>query len=289
MLRYFAYVFIVAMAVVMAVFIVFLLVGGLAGRAASPTDLRLTAFDAVAVPAPKHVLGQAVLEDLRHAKRVDQASIFFRFHEDYVDAGWFNKQGVAMGSRRGGLPEGRHPYEVFVSELTGPIGLWATGTVWVRTPETSVLWVDAGAVLPPPDRSAGGGPSGIVREAIETLKNLAFGRQLVYLVATDAGRYGAMRRQLADTPLPPGPAWWVEPESEPQSLASLKRTWPKVDAALVGSRRLAEATGTLGLRVLAVPAPAETEGAPPAESVAWPEVGRRLSAKTKDANAKEGN
>jgi len=279
-LRYFAYVFLVAMAVVMAVFIVFLLVGGLAGRAASPTDLRLTAFDAVAVPAPKHVLGQAVLEDLRHAKRVGQASIFFRFHEDYVDAGWVDKQGIAMGLRRGGLPEGRHPYEAFVSELTGPLGLRATGTVWVRTPETSVLWVDAGAVLP---------PTGAVPEAIETLKSLASGRQLVYLVATDAGRYGAMRRQLADTPLPPGPAWWVEPESEPQSLASLKRTWPKVDAALVGSRRLAEAAGTLGLRVLAVPAPADAEGTPPAESVAWSDVGRRLSAKTKDANAKEGN
>jgi hypothetical protein len=288
-LRYFAYVFIVATAVVIAVFIVFLLVGGLAGRAASPTDLRLTVFDAVAVPAPEHVRGRAVLEDLRHAKRVGQVSIFFRFHEDYVDAGWVNKQGIAVGLRRGGLPEGRHPYEAFVSELTDPIGLWATGTVWVRTPKTSVLWVDAGAVLPPTGRSAGGGPSGIVREAIETLKGLAFGRQLVYLVATDAGRYGAMRRRLADAPLPPGPAWWVEPESEPQSLASLKRTWPKVDAALVGSRRLAEAAGTLGLRVLAVPAPAETEGAPPAESVTWPEVDRRLSAETKGANAEEGN
>ena len=280
MLRYFAYVFIVAMAVVMAVFVVFLLVGGLAGRAAAPTDLRLTVFDAVAVPAPKHVLGRAVLEDLRHAKRVGQASIFFRFHEDYVDAGWVNKRGIATSLRRGGLPEGRHPYEAFVSELTGPLGLRATGTVWVRTPETSILWVDAGPVLP---------PAGAVPEAIETLKGLAFGRQLVYLVATDAGRYGAMRRQLADAPLPPGPAWWVEPESEPRSLASLKRTWPKVDAALVGSRRLAEAAGTLGLQVLAVPAPADAEEAPPGETVAWPEVGRRLSAKTKDTNAKKGN
>jgi len=279
-LRYFAYVFIVAMAVVMAAFIVFLLVGDLAGRIGSPTDLRLTVFDVVALPAPKHVVGQAVLEDLGHAKRVGQASIFFRFHEDYVDAGWVNKQGIAVALHRGGLPEGRHPYEAFVSELTGPLGLRATGTVWVRTPETSILWVDAGAVLLP----TGAGP-----QATRTLKGLAFGRQLVYLVATDAGRYGAMRRQLADAPLPPGPAWWVEPESEPQSLASLKRTWPKVDAALVGSRRLAEAAGTLGIRVLAVTAPADAEGAPPGESVAWPEVGRRLSAKTKDANAKEGN
>ena len=280
MLRYFAYVFIVTMAVVMAVFIVFLLVGGLAGRAASPTDLRLTVFDDVALPTPKRVRGQAVLEDLGHAKRVGQASIFFRFQEDYVDAGWFNKQSIAVGIRRGGLPEGRHPYEAFVSELTGPLGLRATGTVWVRTPETSVLWVDAGTVLP---------PTGTVPEAIETLKDLAFGRQLVYLVATDVGRYGAMRRQLADAPLPPGPAWWVEPESEPRSLASLRRTWPKVDAALVGSRRLAEAAGTLGLQVLAVPAPADAEEAPPGETVAWPEVGRRLSAKIKDANTKEGN
>jgi len=279
-LRYFAYVFIVAMAVVMAVFVVFLLVGGLTGRAASPTDLRLTVFDVVALPAPKRVPGRAVLEDLGHAKRVGQASIFFRFDEDYVDTGWFNKQSIAAGSRRGGLPEGRHPYEVFVSELTGPLGLRATGTVWVRTPETSVLWVDAGAVLP---------PTGVVREAAETLKNLAFDRQLVYLVATDAGRYGAMRRRLADAPLPPGPAWWVEPESEPQSLASLKRTWPKVDAAVVGSRRLAEASGTLGLRVLAVPAPTEADEAPPGEPVAWPDVGRRLSAKTNDANGEEGN
>lgn len=280
MLRYFAYVFIVAMAVVMAVTVAVLLVGGLAGRIGSATDLRLTVFDVVALPAPNRVRGQAVLEDLGHANRVGQVPIFFRFHEDYVDAGWVNKRGIAVGTRRGGLPEGRHPYEAFVSELTGPLGLRATGTVWVRTPETSVLWVDAGAVLP---------PTGVVREAIETLKGLASGRQLVYLVATDAGRYGAMRRQLADAPLPPGPAWWVEPESEPQSLASLKRTWPKVDAALVGSRRLAEAAGTLGLQVLAVTAPADAEGAPPAESVAWPDVGRRLSAKTKDANAKEGN
>jgi hypothetical protein len=279
-LRYFAYVFLVAMAVVLAVFVVFLLVGGLTGRAASSTDLRLTVFDVVALPAPQNVRGQAVLEDLGHANRVGQVSIFFRFHEDYVDAGWVNQQGIATGLRRGGLPEGRHPYEAFVSELTGPLGLRAKGTVWVRTPETSVLWVDAGAVLP---------PTGAVPEATRTLKGLAFGRQLVYLVATDAGRYGAMRRQLADTPLPPGPAWWVEPESEPQSLASLKRTWPKVDAAVVGSRRLAEAAGTLGLRVLAVPAPADAEGATPGESVAWPEVGRRLAAKTKDANAKEEN
>lgn len=280
MLRYFAYVFIVAMAVVMAVTVAVLLVGGLAGRVGSATDLRLTVFDVVALPTPARARGRAVLEDLGHANRVGQAPIFFRFHEDYVAAGWVNKQGVAVGTRRGGLPEGRHPYEAFVSELTGPLGLRATGTVWVRAPETSVLWVDAGAVLP---------PTGVVREAIETLKGLASGRQLVYLVATDAGRYGAMRRQLADTPLPPGPAWWVEPESEPQSLASLKRAWPKVDAALVGSRRLAEAAGTLGLQVLAVTAPADAEGAPPAESVAWPDVGRRLSAKTKDANAKEGN
>jgi len=280
MLRYFGYVFIVAMAVVMAVFVVFLLVGGLAGRIASPTNLRLTAFDVVAVPLPGRIRGRGILEDLGHAKRVGRAPIFFRFHEDYVDAGWVNKQGIAVGARRGGLPEGRHPYEAFVSELTGPLGLRATGTVWVRTPETRVLWVDAGAVLP---------PLGIVPEAIETLKGLASGRQLVYLVASDAGRYGVMRRQLAEAPLPPGPAWWVEPESEPQSLAPLKRTWPKVDAAVVGSRRLAEAAGTFDLQVLIVSAPAEAEEAPPGETVAWPDVGRRLSAKTKDANVKEGN
>lgn len=280
MVRYFAYVFIVVMAAVMAGFLVFLLVGGLAGQAASPTDLRLTVFDAVALPAPQNVRGQAVLENLGHDKRVGQASIFFRFHEDYVDAGWVNHQGIAVGSRRGGLPEGPHPYEVFVSELTGPIGLRAKATVWVRTPDTRVLWVDAGAVLP---------PTGAAAEAMETLQGLASGRQLVYLVATDAGRYGAMRRQLAEAPLPPGPAWWVEPESEPQSLASLKRTWPTVDAVLVGSRPLAEAAGTLGLRVLAVTAPADGKGAPTGETVAWPDVGRRLSDKTKDADAKEGN
>jgi len=288
-LRYFGYVFIVAMAVVMAATVAVLLVGGLAGRAASPTDLRLTVFDVVALPAPERVRGRAVLEDLRHAKRVSQAPILFLFHKDYVAVGWMNKQGVAIGSCGGGLPEGRHPYGAFVSELTGPLGLRATGTVWVRTPETSVLWIDAGAVLSPMRVASGDPPTGAVPEAIETLRGLAFDRQLVYLVATDAGRYGAMRRQLADTPLPSGPAWWVEPESEPQSLASLKRTWPKVDAALVGSRRLAEAAGTFDLRVLIVSAKAEADEAPPGEPVAWSEVGRRLSAKTNDANGEEGN
>ena len=283
MLRYFAYVFIVAMAVIMAAIIAFFLVGGLAGRIESATDYRLTVFDTVAVPTPAGLRGQAVLEDLGHDRPVPQASLYFHFSDGYVDAGWIDKRGIAVGARRGGLPEGRHPYEAFVSELTDSLGLRATGTVWVRPPETKILWVDADALLALPGRSAG-----IVPEALATLKNLAFTRQLVYLVAADVGNYRATRRRLADTPLPPGPAWWVEPAAEPQSLASLKRTWPSIEAAIVASSRLAEAAGPIGLMILTVPA-ADAEGAPSAGTVTWAEVGRRLSAKTKDANAKEGN
>jgi hypothetical protein len=287
-LRYFAYVFIVALAVTMAATVAVLLVGGLAGRIESATDRRLTVFDTVAVPTPAGLRGQAVLEDLGHDRPVSQASLYFHFPDGYVDAGWINKRGIAVGTRRGGLPEGRYPYEAFVSELTGSLGLRATGAVWVRPPETKILWVDADALLALPGRSADGGPAGIVPEAIATLKDLAFTRQLVYLVAADVGNYRATRQRLADAPLPPGPAWWVEPLSEPQSLASLKRTWPSVEAAIVASSRLAEAVGPIGLMLLTVPA-ADAEGAPQAGTVTWAEVGRRLSAKTKDANAKEGN
>jgi len=289
-LRHLALVFIVVMAAVLFAAVVWLLAGGLAEsqRAGSAPPLRLTALDAMATPSPGRVRGAAVLEDVARGRRVRRVALYFRFDDGYVGAGWVNAEGVVACLRRGGQSEGRHPYEVFVSELSPEVGLCASATVWVVAPETAVLWVDAAAVAAP-RQAARGGEQGRTavggRASAETppdtlraLQTLASGRQLVYLVVADLGSYAEARERLTDGGVPAGPAVWIEPGTEQKSLGGLARTWPNIAGAVVCSEGLAEAVKAVGPEAFLV-CPAAGAGAAPKGPVgSWDDVARRLGA-----------
>jgi len=279
-LRHLALVFIVVMASVLFAAVVWLLVGGLAESRRPP--LRLTALDAMAPPSPGRVRGAAVLEDVARGRRVRRVGLYFRFDDGYVGAGWVNAEGVVACLRRGGQGEGRHPYEVFVSELSPEVGLCASATVWVVAPETAVLWVDAAAVAAVGGRASAETPP----DARRALQTLASGRRLVYLVAADLGSYAEARERLTDGGVPAGPAVWIEPGTEQKSLRGLARTWPNIAGAVVCGEGLAEAVKAVGPEAFLVRPAAGAGAAPKGPVGSWDDVARRLGAS--GAGGREG-
>jgi len=162
------------------------------------------------------------------------------------------------------------------------LGVRARGTIWARPPEVPVVWVDATALVPGGAPRRTEGLSAAPQKALSALGALAATHQAVYLVATGLGDYAPVRRRLGDLQAPPGPAIWVEPEAERRSLDRLKRTWPRVRAALLCSPGLAETAAHLKVQVLSVPpirarqeaADRETSSG---EVLTWPEVIKRLA------------
>ncbi|MGB2937759.1 MAG: hypothetical protein WBD05_06125 [Phycisphaerae bacterium] len=284
MFRSLGQVFLVTTAAGLAVAVAVILIGGFDDRLASATKWRLTALDAAAPVGPHRAEALVILEDLDYARPVPDAELVFRFEDGYVGATRTGRTGRARCRRNEGLAEGRHPFEVFLSETSPRLGVRARGTIWARPPEVPVVWVDAAALVPCGATRCTEGLSAAPQKALSALGALAATHQAVYLVATGLGDYALVRRRLGDLQAPPGPAIWVEPEAERRSLERLKRTWPRVRAALLCSPRLAEAAAHLKVQVLPVPpirarqevaADRETSSG---EVLTWPEVIERLAA-----------
>jgi hypothetical protein len=241
------------------------LMGGLSQRVTLDRGLRLTALDAVAAEGARSVQVAAVLADRRTGRPVPSGRAVVRFADGWVGAAAFGPRGIAWYTRPGGLPVGEHPYEVAMSEEQPLLDVRACATVWVRSAETPVVWVDAAAILPP----GSGGP--IAPDAAETLRALADRHALVYLVAGDLDRYEAVRRGAAG--VASGPAVWIAPGTAARTLKGLQAAWPKVAAALVADADLRQAAAGRQVPVLSVPraGDASAEAAGP-----WREVRLRL-------------
>jgi len=135
------------------------------------------------------------------------------------------------------------------SETGTWIGVEAEGTAWVEPKGAVVMWVDAAAVG---------------EASREALKTLARRGRLVYLVASDVEDYVAVRRRVAASGCPAGPAVWLRPTQERGDLVTLHQTWPHVERALVCSASLAQKVETLQVKAWRVPradgGPAEAGG-----------------------------
>ena len=123
------------------------------------------------------------------------------------------------------------------------------------------------------------GPPGAeaVRAALDTLKTLAAGRQVVYLVSAPAQEYALVRRGLQEIAAPPGPAIWVTPGEEARRLALLRQAGPNVDAALVCSPALADAAAKLKIKVCRVPRAGESVAGAAEGAGGWADVPGQVS------------
>ena len=278
MLRYMGSILVVLATLGLAAGLVVALMGGLSQRVTLDRGLRLTALDAVAAEGARSVQVAAVLADRRTGRPVPSGRAVVRFADGWVGAAAFGPRGIAWYTRPGGLPVGEHPYEVAMSEEQPLLDVRACATVWVRSAETPVVWVDAAAILPP----GSGGP--IAPDVAETLCGLAGRYALVYLVAGDLDRYEAVRRRAVPaSPCVAGPAEqggvasgaavWIAPGTAARTLKGLQAVWPKVTAAVAADPDLRAAAAGRRAPVLAVPraGDASAEAAGP-----WRDVRLRL-------------
>jgi len=112
---------------------------------------------------------------------------------------------------------------------------------------------------------------------LDTLKTLAAGRQVVYLVSAPAQEYALVRRGLQEIAAPPGPAIWVTPGEEARRLALVRQAGPNVDAALVCSPALADAAAKLKIKVCRVPRAGESVAGAAEGAGGWADVPGQVS------------
>jgi len=183
--------------------------------------------------------------------------LLVRFPDGWTGIDWASPRGTGGVAHPGMLPRGPHPYEVAFSDTDPRMYVRARGTAWIEPATAAVLWVDAAAIVQAgPLAYAEAADPAANAEAVAALKRLAAGRRMVYLVATEARDYAAMRRRLATGGAPAGPALWLPPGSERTILPALIREWPPVSAAVVCSPALAAAADGVKVRVWRV-APAD--------------------------------
>ncbi|MBE3097765.1 MAG: hypothetical protein IMZ44_11650, partial [Planctomycetes bacterium] len=255
MLKYFGYLLIVLVALTLAASAVVCLFGGLAERFQTVGSVRLVAFDDLANMQSGSLRLAARLEDLDYGRPIPGAWMVFRFDDGWTRSAWTDTTGVTRSIHRGALGAGRHEFSVSFPDTHPRLDIRARGSVWVLPPGARVLWVDAAAVeggAGPVVSPAGQPGAEAARAALDTLKTLAAGHQVVYLVSAPAQEYARVRRGLQEIAVPPGPAIWVTPGEEARRLALVRQAGPNVDAALVCSPALADAAARLKVKVCRV-------------------------------------
>lgn len=278
MLRYVAYILIVLTAVGLMAAVGVFLIGGLAARLGTSGAVRLTAFDGVTTDGPGPCRLRAMMEDAQFNRPILLARLFLRFDDGWTGTSRTSRNGACLINAPG-RPVGRHVFTVMLSELDPRLGVRADGYLWVRAADTRVLWIDADSFLPhttAADTAAGRLPAPAL-DALDAVKTLAGGRQVVYLVWAEAAEYRARRQALQNPSIPPGPAYWVKPGEESQRLGALRSVWPRVDGAVVCSEALAAAAGDRKIVTWRVPSAGGAQGGTPAMIRSWHEVLDRLT------------
>jgi hypothetical protein len=279
-LKYFGYLLIVLVALTLAASAVVCLFGGLAERFQTVGSVRLVAFDDLASMQSESLRLAARLEDLDYGRPIPNAWMVFRLDDGWTRSAWTDTTGMMRSIHRGALGAGRHEFSVSFPDTHPRLDIRARGSVWVLPPGARVLWVDAAAVEGGvgPEASPAGPPGAeAVRAALDAVKTLAAGRQVVYLVSAPAQEYALVRRGLQAIAVPPGPAIWVTPGEEARRLALLRQAGPNVDAALVCSPALADAAAKLKIKVCRAPWAGESAAGAAEGAGGWADVPGQVS------------
>jgi hypothetical protein len=268
-LRYFGYLLIILAALALTGTAAFCLFDGLTERFQTEGAVRLVAFDDLAGNQGQNVPLAALIENLDYDRPVLNAWLVFRFSDGWSQGMWSDKSGLCRVTRRGALASGRHRFFVSFPDTYPRLDVRSGGEVWVLPPGARVLWVEAAAIdrepdpfMPPSDQP----PTEAMRAALDAVKTLAVGRQVVYLVSAVPQEYPTVRRRLGEAAVAAGPAIWVKPAAEAQRLGLLRRAAPNVDAALLCSPALADAAEKMKITVCRVPR-ADAPAAEAAEGV----------------------
>lgn len=247
MFRYFGYLLIAIMTLVLAGSVVLFLFGALAERAAVQGSVRLVALDAV-VPLGGTVRFGAFLQDADYDRPIGSTWLIARLDDGSVTLLVSDSRGEAVGATRAALAPGRHRFTVSLPDTQPREDVLARGSLWVLPPDRRVLWIDAEAIVPiPPAAGAmsGGRPAPVSSEVTDALQRLAADRQPLYLVAAKPEDYASVRRALDASGVPPGPVVWLKPGGEAEGLGALRRVLPNVDGALASAPALADAAARL--------------------------------------------
>ncbi|MCX5654469.1 MAG: hypothetical protein NTY65_07465 [Planctomycetota bacterium] len=260
MLRYVGYLLMVLAVLAMAGTVVVCLIGGLQEEFRMPGAMRLVAFDEAATTKTPVLRVGAQLQNLDFGKPIALAYMAARYDDGWCESSYTNSLGVIRWVRRGPLPAGLHHYTASFPETHPRVDVRAGATVWVVPAGVPALWVDAAALGPEPQA---GGPAATLpsaeamRPALDMLKTLAGGRQVVYLVAGGADDYAEVRERLREDGATPGPLIWLRQGNEVERLKLLKDGWPDVDGAVVAAPVVADAVAKLKVRVFRLPRAAD--------------------------------
>jgi hypothetical protein len=268
-LRYLGYLLMVVAVLALAGTAAVCLFGGLAEQLRVPGSVRIIALDEAATTQAPYLRVGAKIEDLDYGRPIPYCHVVLRYDDGWRERSYTDPDGLVRWSRRGPLPAGRHPYTVMFPETHPRADIQARATVWVSPAGVGALWVDAAALSP--ETKPGGQPSNLpqaeaMRPALEALKALAKGQQVVYLVAADIAEYQAVRERLDEAGAPPGPVIWLRKGNELERLKILRDSWRDVDGAVVVAPVVADAVAKLKVRVVRLPRAGEQADAAPQES-----------------------
>ena len=284
MWRYLGLVLIVLIALGLAAGVGVILLRSLPERQA----MRLTVFDGVAAVGGSAPRLRAMLEDADRGKPIFFTRLVVRFPEGWTAHTWSSSGGLSSPVGPTGLGAGPHDYTVGLPETHFRLDAFAHAAVWVCPADMEVVWFDAAAIVAMGGAvpAAATAPPRDLGDVVDAVKMLATGRQAVYLVAADPAGYASARRRLAETKVPPGPAFWVRPGDEELRLQGLQQVWPRVEGAVVGTPAIVRAAERLRVRTRLVPC----AGVPEPRAVvigAWRDAVERLSVPRGMGAAKE--
>jgi len=245
--RYFGYLLIAIMTLVLAGGVVLFLFGALADRAAVQGAVRLVALDAVA-PLGGTVRFGAFLQDADYDRPIGGTWLIARLDDGLVTLLVSDSRGEAAGATRAAIAPGRHRFTVSLPDTQPREDVLARGSLWVLPPDRRVLWIDAEAIvpiLPAAGAMAGGRPAPVSSGVTDALQRLAADRQPLYVVVVKLEDYASVRRALDASGVPPGPVVWLKPGGEAEGLGALRRVLPNVDGALASAPALADAAARL--------------------------------------------
>lgn len=264
-MRYIGYLLMVVAVLALAGTTAVFLFGGLSEQFRVPGSVRLIALDEAATPQTQQLHVGAKLDDFDYGRPMVSCYMVIRYDDGPCAAYYTDSTGLLRWIRRGPLPAGRHAYTVMFPETHSRADVRAQATVWIFPAGVRALWVDAAALVPEtrPGETHSLPQAKAMRPALEILKTLATGRQVVYLVAADIAEYQAVREQLDKAAATPGPVIWLRKGNELERLRVLADGWRDVDGAVVAAPAVADAVAKLKIRVVRLPRAGEVAAQEP--------------------------
>ena len=259
MIRYVAYILVTLIALALTGSVAVVLGKGMAESLAGRPVIHVTALDGIGAVGGHPPRIRAVFEGPTGRRPGDMRWAVVRFPQGWTRWAYIGSSGLTRPKGPSGLAPGPHRFQVGAPETRRRLSLVAHGTAWIRPRDTTVLWVDAAAVVPEawaglrPDEAAAADPPEVVLGIRDVLKTLAGTRPVVYLVSAEPRAYDVIRRRLSQWGTPAGPAFWVRPGRGYGRLKGLEGVWPAVRGAVIASDDLAAAAERLGVSVNRVP------------------------------------